>query len=167
MYTCNKCKGQFEGHPARQQGKNYKMNLCEQCSQELNNIAVTNARQRAQQVALQNKCKWCNDSLHEHNRARASINAVDGTKYNSNICVDCDSGSVYRNWLEKCLTNSETMIKYLNNPARQEKWKQAREEKKIKEALPLLDQSTIQTDEQLFREFMQFKAFMAQKKSSR
>lgn len=162
MYTCNKCKGQFEGNPARKQGKNYRINLCESCSQELNKIA----RQRAEQVALQNKCKLCDDFLHERNRAKAS-KTVDGKEYNSNLCVDCGHGSAYRNWLEKCLTNSETMIRYLNNSARQEKWKQAREEKKIKEALPLHDQSTIQADEQLFREFMQFKAFMAQKKGSR
>jgi len=167
MYTCNKCKGQFEGHPARKQGKNYKINLCEQCSQELNDIATAKMRQRTEQIALQNRCKWCDDHLHEHNRARATKSAVDGKEYNSNLCIDCDSDSSYRKWLEKCLTNSETIIKYLNNPSRQEKWKQAREVKKIKETLPLLDQSAAQVDEQLFREFMQFKAFMAQKKGSR
>jgi hypothetical protein len=138
------------------------MHLCEPCSQELNNLAVARMKKRAEEIAAQNKCKWCDDHLTENNRAKASKK-----EYNSNLCVDCDSSSVYRNWLEKCLINSETLIKYLNNPARQEKWKQARELKKIKDVLPLLDQSANQADEQLFREFMQFKAFMAQKKGSR
>jgi hypothetical protein len=161
MYTCSKCKNNFEGQPARKQGKDYSILLCQTCTQQLNQYTANANVQRAQAIAERNRCKWCDDLLNEQNRARRSKEV-----YNSNLCVTCEAESPHRKWLEKCLTSSETILTYLANPDRQKKWKQTREEKRakekaLKENLPQLISATIfHESAQMLKLFEQFTKFL-------
>lgn len=144
MYTCSKCKMKFEGDPARIAGKNYALRFCDGCSKRLNDKVTSKFRERSQQIAAMNRCKWCDSSLNNQNRSRATRNMENGVQHNSNLCIECDADSAHRRWLERCLVNSDTILNYIDNSKRRERWKQKREEKQFHErrnALPLIEKA--------------------------
>ena len=139
MYTCNRCRLDFQSNPARVTGKNYALKFCATCSEDMTRRTVQKSKDYAAHVAAANKCKWCNSSLNEENRStRSSRHSKSGHQYNSNLCVECDAHSSNRKWLERCLTNSDTILNFIDNPRRRKQWKQTREEKCYRETLPLM-----------------------------
>lgn len=144
MYTCNRCKLNFENDPARVTGRNYALKFCATCSEYINERTIKKVLVNAAEVAAINRCKWCDSPLNEKNRSKAKSYTQDGREYSVNVCVECDAYSSNRRWLERCLTNSETLLNFVDSPKRRGRWKQIRKEKQLRErrdTLPLIEKA--------------------------
>lgn len=141
MFYCNSCKQTFDGDPTRRLGANYRVLLCMQCSKNMASAATENRKAKTAEMAEQNRCRWCRVKLTKDTRAKATINKTTNTENHVFQCAKCESRSAHREWLDLCMSRSDEMMTYINNPARQERWQKARlaqQAEEAKETLPLL-----------------------------
>lgn len=134
MFNCNKCRQTFDGDPSMRSGKDSTILWCRLCSEEWKESSRVALQKRFESIAARNRCLWCDDPLTDQNRFKPK-----NKDNNSNMCVRCDSHSTERQWLEKCASNSPTIVKYMSDEKRQEKWKKAREAKEaLQQPLPIV-----------------------------
>ena len=171
MFYCNGCKRQFDGEPSRKTGKELRIKWCLNCDEGLKQKFANAMKQRAIENANKNECVWCHDKLTEGTRAKSP--AINEEKsYNVNLCIDCQSHSEHRKWLEKCLTTGpveETphILKYLSGAERLERWRSIRVENERKHRADEVAQLPLMPiDSSDMEMFQQFKAFMAMMKNN-
>lgn len=169
MYTCNVCRQNFEGTPARISGHNQGVKWCDTCHIKVKEKARITQQAKQDAIAARNKCLWCDDPLTAQNRA-----AQKAEDHNNNMCVDCDSKSKFRQQLEKWLTavgvkDNAAIIDYLALPQRQQRWEAERERKRLLEQATLAPNlfsapTTINQNEWTeFQEFLRWKQMKEQK----
>ena len=106
MYTCSKCKKEFEDLPAF---NNACGSFCNGCKAEIHAASAAGLREK-NKATYNGHCVWCGDCLNETN--------MQSGKTDENVCQSC---AKKRDWLLKAIRLSDRPYKYVSRTEERER----------------------------------------------